>query len=461
MGIYFRKSISIGPIRLNLSKSGVGASVGVKGLRLGIRPDGSEYVHAGRFGIYFRQELGSAKGSTLSLPGDRPIYSAIGFESVAASEIATTSPSELVDAINLVRHLPRYDWRVRLAAIASTVVLLPTALLVAVSNMSHEWPFYVNFLTLAVPAVICVGLFFVASQTTQWERRRRTLSLNFYLEGRFCLAYETLVSAINRLAVCEQVWRVIGASWNHDPKRNAGSTDQVRRDLVQTGADVPEWIISNIPIPAIRIGNESYFFFPAGILVDDQYDCAFVNYADVSVCEAIEDYAELSGEHPRESTVVRWTWLHPNQDGSPDRRFSQNVQVPYCRYGKLLIHSQRGIALHLLTSSSPAAGLFAEDWRRFRNLATSNVPADSGQAARNTYRSWIEVNAEFAQSFCGFLVNLAAAPKRGVVSAAHRIDSMLNRIAGPENELIYWFLRALSLFALFAILAVVIGLFFW
>ncbi len=34
MGIYVRKSIRVGPMRFNLSKSGVGASIGMKGLRL-------------------------------------------------------------------------------------------------------------------------------------------------------------------------------------------------------------------------------------------------------------------------------------------------------------------------------------------------------------------------------------------------------------------------------------------
>lgn len=34
MGFRFRKSISIGPIRINISKSGIGFSIGTKGLRL-------------------------------------------------------------------------------------------------------------------------------------------------------------------------------------------------------------------------------------------------------------------------------------------------------------------------------------------------------------------------------------------------------------------------------------------
>lgn len=48
----------LGPVRVNVSKSGVGVSTGVTGARVGVRPDGKAYVHAGRHGLYFRQSLG-------------------------------------------------------------------------------------------------------------------------------------------------------------------------------------------------------------------------------------------------------------------------------------------------------------------------------------------------------------------------------------------------------------------
>lgn len=64
MGWYIRKSWKLGPFRLNLSKSGLGWSVGPKGLRFGSGPKG-DYLHAGRGGLYYRQSLSSgAKGST-------------------------------------------------------------------------------------------------------------------------------------------------------------------------------------------------------------------------------------------------------------------------------------------------------------------------------------------------------------------------------------------------------------
>src|SRR5689334_644949 len=56
IGFSFRKSIKMGPIRLNLSKSGVGISTGVKGLRVSTGPRGT-YLNAGRRGLYYRTKL--------------------------------------------------------------------------------------------------------------------------------------------------------------------------------------------------------------------------------------------------------------------------------------------------------------------------------------------------------------------------------------------------------------------
>ena len=71
MGLYLRKSFKAGPVRLNLSKRGLGASVGVKGLRVGTSASGRNYVHAGRGGLYYRKNLSSGKrGSATASGGD-------------------------------------------------------------------------------------------------------------------------------------------------------------------------------------------------------------------------------------------------------------------------------------------------------------------------------------------------------------------------------------------------------
>lgn len=63
MGLYLRKSFKFGPLRVNASKSGLGASVGVKGARLGVNSKGRPYVCGGRDGLYYKEFLDSAPSS--------------------------------------------------------------------------------------------------------------------------------------------------------------------------------------------------------------------------------------------------------------------------------------------------------------------------------------------------------------------------------------------------------------
>jgi len=44
MGLFYRKSVNIGPFRVNLSKSGVGYSVGGQGFRVGTTARGRRYT---------------------------------------------------------------------------------------------------------------------------------------------------------------------------------------------------------------------------------------------------------------------------------------------------------------------------------------------------------------------------------------------------------------------------------
>src|SRR5690349_12356802 len=104
MSWYLRKSVRVGGMRFNLSRSGVGMSVGVTGLRVGRGPRGN-YVHMGRGGVYFRQTLSSAsavgppRGHTRAQearrsrePAHEPLMRDI--EIVAASDLQASSADE-------------------------------------------------------------------------------------------------------------------------------------------------------------------------------------------------------------------------------------------------------------------------------------------------------------------------------------------------------------------------------
>ncbi|PKD45185.1 DUF4236 domain-containing protein [Rhodohalobacter barkolensis] len=76
MGFFIRKAFKAGPVRINLSKGGVGVSGGITGARLGLNRNGA-YVYGGRHGLYYRERIGKKRKSKRSLdqvkPNGRPI----------------------------------------------------------------------------------------------------------------------------------------------------------------------------------------------------------------------------------------------------------------------------------------------------------------------------------------------------------------------------------------------------
>lgn len=69
----FRRSINVGPLRVNLSKSGVGYSVGTRGLRIGKDGSGRRYssVSIPYTGIYRRDYDPHSRGAGMLTSGVR------------------------------------------------------------------------------------------------------------------------------------------------------------------------------------------------------------------------------------------------------------------------------------------------------------------------------------------------------------------------------------------------------
>ena len=62
MGFSFRKSIGFGPFKVNLSKSGVGLSTGVKGARISTGPSGTK-VYGGWGPLRYQKQVAPGVGA--------------------------------------------------------------------------------------------------------------------------------------------------------------------------------------------------------------------------------------------------------------------------------------------------------------------------------------------------------------------------------------------------------------
>ena len=81
VGFFFRRSIKIGPFRLNFSQSGVGGSVGVRGFRTGISATGrrTTRVTIPGTGIGYQHTHQQEQGESRSLPAAQPTHRSAGW----------------------------------------------------------------------------------------------------------------------------------------------------------------------------------------------------------------------------------------------------------------------------------------------------------------------------------------------------------------------------------------------
>ena len=94
------------------------------------------------------------------------------------------------------------------------------------------------------------------------------------------------------------------------------------------------------------------------------------------------------GTVPSDAQLIGHAWAKSNKDGSPDRRFRNNYQIPVVLYGSLKFTSPGGLLEEFQISNAALAERFAKAWNGFQSsFAPAEQRAVSGAAlgGRFTY----------------------------------------------------------------------------
>lgn len=361
MGFYLRKSISVGPLRFNLSKSGIGVSAGVKGLRFGVGPRGN-YVHMGRSGLYYRATLpptpsrNSPSQPDLSPPPQIPLGTHAPLEEIESadvSQIVDSSSRELLDELNRKRAKMRL-WPV--VAIASAMILGLGA--------SSNWPTWLLLVLLVAGAV---GTYVAHGR----DALEKTVVLFYDFDSHMEAAYAQLHNAASQLANCAAAWHIEASGKVHDRKYHAGASDLVRRKSTSIQKSEPPYVKTNIETIAVGVGCQTLHFFPDRVLVYDANGVGAVGYQDLCVDVSATRFIE-SDSVPRDAEVVDRTWKYVNKSGGPDRRFKDNKELPVCRYEEISLSSPSGLN-EVLQLSRCGSG---SDFARAISLLAKTMPKE-------------------------------------------------------------------------------------
>ncbi len=353
MGFYLRKSISVGPLRFNLSKSGVGVSAGIKGLRLGAGPRGN-YVHLGRGGLYYRKTLPSAP----SVSSER---------SPAPCNGAGPLSPEMTDGT----HAPLED--IESGSVFSMCDSDSAELLNELNNKQKKltiWPFSLVFgivLTawMAWPVIGFILTAIITGTFYYYDLMRKTTVLFYELESDVKPLYEALHRAIDKMSSSNKIWHIEAQGAVYDRKYHAGADRLEKRNTTFINKKPLPFIKTNIAVPAIGVGQQTLLFFPDRLLIFKKNAVGAVSYRDLDINSDVRNFIEE--EHvPSDSVIVGMTWRYVNKDGGPDRRFGSNPEIPIVEYSYIDLTSNTGLNERICLSNADVGARFEEAVKRLR-----------------------------------------------------------------------------------------------
>ncbi len=302
MGWYFRKSKSFGPFRINMSKSGIGFSTGVRGARISVGPKGT-FFNGGFGGLYYRKKLGSkAKKDNQYL----------GF---AETSDTKTNNNVFLDGPHG-------------GALTSRILLARLLLL--------TWICAVFVFLINSPGW---SILIILSGIVLW--RFFTVRINYSLDVSTLTNWERFLDELLQLRHVKGCWLIDDKSENRNAKENAGASSSVSRSnsrvrLVKAKKITGLGIKTNADSFVINAGKTKLLFLPDSVVVKTGIRTYLYPYEQLNLDASLTNFVEEE-KVKKDAEIVDWTWLYVNRDGTPDKRYNNNRMLPVCCYGVITI----------------------------------------------------------------------------------------------------------------------------
>jgi len=190
------------------------------------------------------------------------------------------------------------------------------------------------------------------------QKARSITSLTYDdLDADLANRFASVREACKDLATSEKIWRLsdspeqrtLKAGETYSPPERAPA----RVELLETPG-----IRADVPIWGIDVGDRKIFFFPDGVLTYRGERYEGLSYKSFKVDFSAARFFEEE-EVPADAEVVGRTWRYTREDGSPDRRYKPNPQIPVVLYGLLWIIGPSGLDVRLQVSNRVVAARFA------------------------------------------------------------------------------------------------------
>ncbi|MEJ0032774.1 MAG: hypothetical protein WDO15_21500 [Bacteroidota bacterium] len=120
-------------------------------------------------------------------------------------------------------------------------------------------------------------------------------------------------------------------------------------------------------------GADLYFYPGFIVMFSDRRKFGLIGISELEFKHDAVRYIETASV-PRDAKIIDHTWAKVNKNGSPDKRFKNNYQIPVVRYGAILLMTETGVHEEYMFSNYEASESFARAFTAYRNVIRSLKP---------------------------------------------------------------------------------------
>lgn len=365
MGWRFRKSFTVVPgLRLNLSKSGLSASIGGSPFTLNVGPRGvMGTASIPGTGISYRQHFSAGAAhvtdipasygtgpipATLPVPAPTPAPATTTVVNTAPIEEIHSASTELLTSTTLkqMKELIQTAFRQQQEIICDLDRARDAK--IRTQQRYESWEGGFLFKRLFKKAFVKRKEEFETetARVDELEQQLKLSKISTYIEieGEQAALYYRLRDEFAALSDCSAIWDVKTRQATDKFHERTTANTRIDRERVRFGlgsCDLIEWE-QKVPHLQNAKGGDMYLY-PGFILYRAAREAfSLIEYHDAPGNVTAVSFQEEDGV-PSDSQVIGQTWAKANKDGSQDRRFANNYQIPIARYGALALKSNYGL----------------------------------------------------------------------------------------------------------------------
>lgn len=418
MALRFQRRVSLFPgVRLNFSRSGVSATIGVRGASVTLGGPGGATANLGvpGTGLAWRQRLvpnrppaRSSRSAGRPLPAERPAGLSPASMGVAPQMSAIASAS--VDALTTpglvgMRDLLLEAKRAMDQAAGETAAARRKQELAAddvrenqdtarratgqIAEWRRSWfrlfhrrrirqaESMIHDLARRLPALIdAEEAARDAVAQAEEDERAAAVQTEIALPGPADAAWRRVHEAFTTLSRSSAIWDVTAAREKGAGAERTAATRVIDRKTTRLSiGSLPVIASAHPPLRWHNANGHDIFLYP-GFLVVFLSPARFALLGLDEAQIAFRPIQFIEAERPPpDAERVGTTWQYANKDGSRDRRYVHNPEVPILRYAEIHWRSATGLSEAFQFSSAKSAGAFVDALDAFLAVMRSGDPA--------------------------------------------------------------------------------------